>query len=169
MEKDKPRDIGQTEGHKYRIINSSQENSFRNKHIHTHEPTPVSPVKLEAVGSFGPQTKPILFFLCSADSLKNLAVFYESRSLALQPDQWRLWQVTDCGWGLGGRGGWRERGHGLHPAWVPAFPGEWQRRQERGIKEETMFVLVDAKGSVILANCECPGKGREDRKGLTMK
>lgn len=26
-----------------------------------------------------------------------------------------------------------------------------------------MFVLADAKGSVILANCECPGKGTEDR------
>ena len=26
-----------------------------------------------------------------------------------------------------------------------------------------MFVLADAKGRGILANCECPGKGREDR------
>lgn len=30
------------------------------------------------------------------------------------------------------------------------------------LKKKT-FVLTDAKGSVILANCECPGKGREDR------
>lgn len=26
-----------------------------------------------------------------------------------------------------------------------------------------MFVLADAKGGMILANCRCPGKGREDR------
>lgn len=26
-----------------------------------------------------------------------------------------------------------------------------------------MFVLIIAKGGVILANCECHGKGREDR------
>ena len=30
MERDKPRDTGQIEGHTYRIINSFQENSFRN-------------------------------------------------------------------------------------------------------------------------------------------
>lgn len=92
-----------------------------------------------------------------------LAVHYESSSLALQPDQWHPQQVTDCGWGLGGRGGSRGGGHGLLPARVPAFPRVWQTGQECGIKEEIMFVLTDAKGGVIPANCECPGKGREDR------
>lgn len=169
MERDKPRDTGQIEGHTYRIINRFQENSFRNKHIHTHKLTHVSPLRLEAVCSFGPQIKPRMFFSAqlmaegSAGRCQMPAVCSESSSLALQPDKWPTWQVTDCGWGLGGRRGWTEADHGLHPAWVPALPGEGQTGRECGIKEEIMFALADAKGSVILANCECPGKGREDR------